>query len=163
MLQFTFDYFAKIWIIWFYQNSIWIQHITQNHLCKYTPVKLLESVLKLSNFQYPEIWQSSLWPAPQTKEKSIFRFSCPWNYVSPFRANYFSFKASKSGNIFCCNFHPKCCILFMYFGLMSLPRPPAFSLVQTFPATRFDRGLAWKLEKGAISWQCRRCLRNEMS
>ena len=69
-----------------------------------------------------------------------FRFSCPWNEVSPFRAKYFSIKASKIGNIFCCNLQPEV-LHFVHVFLANEP-PQHFHLCKLLP--RFDRWLAWK-------------------
>ena len=74
---------------------------------------------------------------PQTM---YFRFSCPWNEVSPFRAKYFSIKASKIGNIFGCNLQPEV-LHFVHVFLANEP-PQHFHLCKLLP--RFDRWLAWK-------------------
>ena len=148
--------FPKIWIIWFYQNSIRLQHKTQNHLYKYTAVKLLESVFKFpisrNLARKPHFHQL---PHRQ-KRKCICQFSSPWNKFSIFipveRDVIFSCgvplckkpqKVAIFSGVIC---GQKCCILFMYFGLMSLPALLHFHLCKLLPP-RFDRRLAWKLEK----------------
>ena len=164
--------FPKIWIIWFYQNSIWLQHKTQNHLYKYTAVKLLESVFKFPISRNLARKPHSHQLPHRQKRKCIFQFSSPWNKFSIFipveRDVIFSCgvplcnKASKSGNIFWCNLQPKVLHFIYVFWANEPPGPPAFSLVQTFASQVWSQA-GMKIRKGAISWQWRRCSRNEMS
>ena len=225
MLQFTFDYFHKIWIIWFYQSSIWLQRKTLNHLYKYTPVKLLESVLK----QISNIQKFSKPRSDQPHRQCICGFLVRETRCHLFVQSTSPLKPQKLAIFSAVICNPKCCILFMYFWLMSLPSIftcanfcpgliagwhenfhfhffifyfplyfyfSQFSLGQTFAQVWSRAGIniftfillmfyfhfslwfftvftcanfaqVWsragmKIRKGAISWQCPRCSRNEM-